>query len=190
MAVSNLHERICGDEDEEWSEFDIDVSPVCDGANELMLEMVVIESNSALVDDGLSLTYALTATPLCNEEAPEDESEDDRRERLEGIADCIDASVRGSKRTPSDFSPPWTVRTASALLSQSGRHRSKSAPSRFILTKCRWDNLLRARPPRGWRSRQGDFEKFVTEVAMPGHSTCVEEWERGPSWGQIKMCVE
>ncbi len=98
-AVNNLVDTLFGDDDDEESEdeeelaaepIDIDLSEFRDGMVEMMRDRIMVESTSAVAEDGLSIRYALSPEFFCAEDPEEDESAEDEAERMEDQEACAE----------------------------------------------------------------------------------------------------
>jgi hypothetical protein len=99
-AVNNLVDLLFSDDDEDEDgeeaasgddePIDLDMSELRDSLVEMMNDRMMVESTATLADDGLSITYAITAEHFCVEDPEEDESEEDAEDRAEDEADCTE----------------------------------------------------------------------------------------------------
>lgn len=99
-ALTNISDFLFGDDDEERDEgekskkkeepWEVDFSDFRDGVVEFFSDRLMVEETATLAEDGLSITYAVSAEYFCAEEPRKDASAEDEKERLEDEAECAE----------------------------------------------------------------------------------------------------
>ena len=99
-SVDNVVDMLAGDEDEEGGEdgekpkedeeegLEIDLSEIRDSILEFITDSVMVENTATLAADGLSLRYDIDPELFCSDEPEENESEEEKADRLKDQAEC------------------------------------------------------------------------------------------------------